>query len=85
MTNGDIAPLFLALALDGDIRSASGPGHFTSKERTSGTLWIGGWVSPRASLDAVDTEKSLVPAGNRILVVQPVGIQTELFRRLVIN
>jgi hypothetical protein len=28
-------------------------GHFTSRERTPGTHWIGGWVGPTAVLDAV--------------------------------
>jgi hypothetical protein len=43
----------LTSALDGDERSASRPGRFTLKERGSDTHWIGGWVGPRAVLDAV--------------------------------
>jgi hypothetical protein len=39
--------------------SASLPGRFTPTEKASGTHWIGGWVGPRAGLDAV--EKSLLP------------------------
>jgi len=37
--------------------SASRPGRFTPKERAPGTHWIGGWVSPRAVLDAVVKRK----------------------------
>jgi hypothetical protein len=43
----------LTLALDGGEWSASRPGHFTPRERAPGTHWIGGWVGPRALLDAV--------------------------------
>jgi hypothetical protein len=34
--------------------SASRPCHFTPREGDPGTHWIGGWVSPRASLDDMD-------------------------------
>jgi hypothetical protein len=44
---------FLTSALDGGEWSASRPGCFTPKERSPGTHWIGGWVCPRALLDAV--------------------------------
>jgi len=44
---------FLASGLDGGEWSASLPGHFTSRERTPGSLWEGDWVVPRAVLDAV--------------------------------
>jgi len=37
--------------------SASRPGRFTLRERASGTHWIGGWVGPRAVLDAEVTLK----------------------------
>jgi hypothetical protein len=33
--------------------SASCPGRFTPRERDPGTHWIGGWVGPKAVLDAV--------------------------------
>jgi len=45
--------VFLTQARDGGELSASRPGRFTSGERASDTYWIGGWVSPRAGLDAV--------------------------------
>jgi hypothetical protein len=37
-------PPFLTLALDGGEWSASHHGRFTPKERTLGTLWVGGWA-----------------------------------------
>jgi len=44
---------FLTLALDGIEWWASRPGRFTPRERAPVTRWIGGWVGPRAVLDAV--------------------------------
>jgi hypothetical protein len=43
----------LTSALDGGEWSDSRPGRFIPRERSSGTHWIGDWVSPRAVLDAV--------------------------------
>jgi hypothetical protein len=37
------------------------------------THWIGGRFGPRAGLDDVEKEKSLVSAGNRTLAVQPLA------------
>jgi hypothetical protein len=42
--------------------SASRPSHFTRKERSTGTHWIGGWVGPRAVLDAVVKRKIPSPS-----------------------
>jgi hypothetical protein len=50
---------FLTLALDGGEWSASRPGRFTPGEKAPGTRWIGGWVGPRASLDAVAKKKKI--------------------------
>jgi hypothetical protein len=47
----------LTSALDGDEWSASRPGRFIPRERVPGTHWIGGWVGPRAVLDAVVKRK----------------------------
>jgi hypothetical protein len=55
--------VFLTLALVGGERSASVPGLFTPQERTHGTHWIGGWVGPRAGLDAVENRKFLTLPG----------------------
>jgi hypothetical protein len=52
--NGGIAPSFLTSALYGGERSASRPGRLISGERVPGTHSIGGWVGPRAGLDAMD-------------------------------
>jgi hypothetical protein len=43
----------LTSALDGYEWSGYRPGRFTPTERDPGTHWIGGWVGPRAVLDAV--------------------------------
>jgi hypothetical protein len=43
----------LTSALDG----VSRPGRFTARERAPGTHWIGGWVGPRAGLNAVVKRK----------------------------
>jgi hypothetical protein len=51
--NGDTAPPFLTLALDGGECSASCLGHFTPGEISPSTHWIGGWVDPRTDLDGV--------------------------------
>jgi hypothetical protein len=48
---------FLMLALDADELSASCPGRFTPREEAPGSHWIGGWVGPRAGLDAVVKRK----------------------------
>jgi hypothetical protein len=66
----------LTSALDGGEWSASRPGHFTSRERVAGTHWIGGWVGPRAVLDAVVKRK--IPSHRResnprTPIVQPVA------------
>jgi hypothetical protein len=39
--------------------SASRPGCFTPGERAHGTQWIGCWVSPRASMEAVEKRNIL--------------------------
>jgi hypothetical protein len=48
---------FLTSALDGREWSASRPGRFNPTERAPVTHWIGGWVGPRAGLDAVVKRK----------------------------
>jgi hypothetical protein len=57
--------------LDGGEWSASRSGRFTSKNTAPGAHWIGGWVGLRAGLDAAENRKSLAPAWNRAMDVQP--------------
>jgi hypothetical protein len=47
----------LTSALDGGEWSASRPGRFAPRKRTSGIRWIGGWVGLRAGLDTVVKRK----------------------------
>jgi len=56
--------------------SASYPGRFTTRERAPGTQWKGGWVGPRAVLDAVVKRKIPSLRGKsdpRSPIVQPVA------------
>jgi hypothetical protein len=53
----------LISALDGGEWSASFPGRFTSRERAPGTHSTGGWVHPRAVLDAMVKRK--IPSSRR--------------------
>jgi hypothetical protein len=54
-----MAPSFLTLALDRDKWSALNPSHFIPWERAHSNHWTGGWVGPRADLDAVEWRKTL--------------------------
>jgi hypothetical protein len=50
------------------------PGRFTPRKRAPGTHWIGGWVGPRAVLDAVVKRKIPSPrreSDPRTTIVQP--------------
>jgi hypothetical protein len=75
--SGGIAPLILLTsAPDGDEWSVSCPSRFTPRERAPGTHWIGGWVGPRAVLDAVVKRK--IPSTRResnprTPIVQPIA------------
>jgi hypothetical protein len=78
----------LTSALDGGKWLASRPGRFTSREIAPGAHWIGGWVGPRAVIDAVVKRKipSLRRESNpRTPIVQPVAqlAMTELSRLTV--
>jgi len=42
-------------------------------ERARGVHWIGGWVGPRAGLDAMVKREIRVPVGDRTPVVQPIA------------
>jgi hypothetical protein len=62
--------VFLTSALVGGEWSASCPGRFTSGERVSDKLCIGGWVGPRAGLDDMEKGKYLPLPG---LELRPLG------------
>jgi hypothetical protein len=53
----------LTSALDGGECSASRPGRFTPREEAAGIHCIGGWMGPRAVLDAVSKRK--IPSSRR--------------------
>jgi hypothetical protein len=66
----------LTSALDGGEWSASSSDRFTPRERTPCTHWIGGWVGPRAVLDAVVKKDILSPPPEinpRTPIIQPVS------------
>jgi hypothetical protein len=63
--------VFLTSELDGDEWSASGPGHFTPGEKTTGTHWIGGWVSPRTGLDEMEKRQFLILPGLGLKAIKP--------------
>jgi hypothetical protein len=46
-----------------EVMSASRPGRFNLRERARDTHWIGGWVGPRAGMDAVVKKKFPAAAG----------------------
>jgi hypothetical protein len=47
----------LTSALDGGEWAVSRSGRFTPREKAPATHWIGGWVGPKAVLDAVMNRK----------------------------
>jgi hypothetical protein len=59
-------------------------GRYTSLNRAPDTYWIGGWGLPRLGLNAAGKRKIPfpAPAGNRILIVQPVATLTILTKLL---
>jgi hypothetical protein len=59
MVSGDIVPPFLTTALGEGEWSASRSCRFNPAEKASSTHWIGGWVGPRAGLDAEEKRKIL--------------------------
>jgi hypothetical protein len=66
----------LTSVLGGSERSASRPGRFTSRERAPVTHWVGGWVGPRAILDAMVKRKIPGPrreSNPRTSTIQPVA------------
>jgi hypothetical protein len=62
--SGGIAPPFLTSTQIWGEWSASLPAHFTTQERVPSAHWIGDWVDPKSSLDAMEKIKTPPPAGN---------------------
>jgi hypothetical protein len=50
-------PQFLSSALKGGVWSGLRLYRFTPGDRTPATHWIGGWVDPRAGMDAMEKRK----------------------------
>jgi hypothetical protein len=65
-----IAPSILTLALQW---SDSRPNRLTPGENAPSTHWVGGWLGPRAGLDAVEKRKIPATARNRNPAFQPVA------------
>jgi hypothetical protein len=67
---------FFDLGTKGGEWSASRTGRFTPREGAPGTHWTGGWMGPRAVLDAVVKRKipsSRRESNPRTPIVQPVA------------
>jgi hypothetical protein len=82
--SGGIAPrILLTSALDRGEWSASRPDRFIPRERVAGTHWIGGWVGPRAIMDAVVKRKIPSPrreSNPRTPIVQSVLINVHAYK-----
>jgi hypothetical protein len=74
--SGGIAPCILDPDIDGCEWSASLPDLLIPKEKTFGTHWRGGWMDPRAGLEAVVKRK--IPSIKTFTVVTI----TVLFQRV---
>jgi hypothetical protein len=59
---GGIAAPFLSSTLDRGEWSVSCPGRFPPGERAPGTHWIGGWMGPRAGVDALNLTPAVLSA-----------------------
>jgi hypothetical protein len=62
--------IYITSAVAGGEWSASRPGRFTPGEKARDTLWIGGWVDPRAGMDDLEKRKFLALPG---LELQPLS------------
>jgi hypothetical protein len=59
-----------------EVSEWSRPDRFTPGERAPGAHWTGGWVGPRAGLDAMENRKSVAFASNRTPTMQLDAIPT---------
>jgi hypothetical protein len=71
---------FLTSILVGGERSASRPCRFTAGERAPGTLWIGGWVDPRAGMDDVVMRKIVTLPGLKVRTLDRPARRQSLYR-----
>jgi hypothetical protein len=72
--SGGIDLRILASARDGGEWSVSRSSRFTPRKSAPGTHWIGGWVGPRAGLDAVVKRKVPSPwRDSNPPIIQPVA------------
>jgi len=72
---GEVAPVLKYHTMktyggNGGEWSASPCGSFTPGERAPATPWIGGWVDPRAGLDAVKRNTLPMPG------IEPLAVQS---------
>jgi hypothetical protein len=56
--------------------------HITTKKRTKGTLWIGGWAVPRASVATAAKIKTATPFGNQIPLLCCPGTMPNQYKHL---
>jgi hypothetical protein len=63
-----------------EVSGQSCPDLFAPWERAPNNNWVGVWVGPGASLDAVEYRKNLSPARNQTVAAKYVTILTELFQ-----
>jgi hypothetical protein len=59
--SGVVAPVLLALVLDGGEWSVAPFGCFIAGETAPGTHFIGGWVGPRAGMDSMEKRRIFYP------------------------
>jgi hypothetical protein len=72
--------IFLTSAIVAGEWSASRPCRFTLAERAPGTHWIGGWVDPRAGLDAVEKRKFFILPGLKLRPLSRPARSQSLYR-----
>jgi hypothetical protein len=71
--SGDITPPFLTSVLVEVSRQLQVPAALLPGEGAPGTHWIGGWVGPRADLNAMDKRKFCASTGSRTPTVKLVA------------
>jgi hypothetical protein len=72
--------IFLTLVLTGGEWLASPPCLFNLGERAPVTLWIGGWMGPRAGLDDVEKRKFFILPGLELRPLDRAARSQSLYR-----